>query len=303
MCFDVIGATGRINTAKERQEFNELTVSAMEVACSQEGVDADVVIMEIVRQQFVNRRRQRHLRLATSGSSGDNGAQEEDRELQRSPILRIGALIGIICNCKTEDLVNDIWRRRMYQDGDDETVPFNATQFVDVFEEPLKQEQGLEAEAAEDEEPPTLANFEWEDDGDDDDDASLDSAETTASDPLQDLLREAEADDDDLLSSFPLLQGDDDDDDTQPLQLFAGDDGSEETEQPTDTEQPIKTEAGDAFDAIARQLFSSRLQSRYVDALNSAFRQSALSRTLQVTQIPCRGFISDDPYVYIKNFT
>jgi len=52
MCFDVIGATSIIDTPLERKVFQELTEDAIEVACAELELDADLVVMRIVKQEL-----------------------------------------------------------------------------------------------------------------------------------------------------------------------------------------------------------------------------------------------------------
>jgi len=117
MCFDVIGATSKIDTPSERDKFMELTRDAMELACGVVGADADLVIMKIVKQKFLITNNRRKLDeknsisedpISTTSSSLDVSSHGL-RGLKRRGTLRIGTLIGILCNCVDDAPVSDVW--------------------------------------------------------------------------------------------------------------------------------------------------------------------------------------------------
>jgi len=140
MCFDVIGATSKINTPKELEEFQELTRNAVEIACGELGIDADLMLMKIIKQQYIpsssKRRTQevgnspRDNLVEKDGENESNthgllrASEEHNRELNanraRTFTLRVGTLVGIFCRCEDESPMSDVWgRRRRLQKADD----------------------------------------------------------------------------------------------------------------------------------------------------------------------------------------
>jgi len=152
MCFDVVGATSKIDTVAERSKFAKLTRDAMELACSESGVDADLVLMEIVKQRFIlsstgttsptkspsagptttspstnnspthqpssRRSVRRHLKEAQEMEEQHQHQQQQQQQqhydrllmiAERKFTLRVGVLIGFLCNCVDEEPISDVW--------------------------------------------------------------------------------------------------------------------------------------------------------------------------------------------------
>jgi len=77
MCFDVDGATSKIKSNKELKAFSELTKNAIEIACGELGIDADLVLMKIIKQQFINNNNAvAASSSSSSGGGGDKGNSE-----------------------------------------------------------------------------------------------------------------------------------------------------------------------------------------------------------------------------------
>eukprot|EP00549_Striatella_unipunctata_P008597 CAMPEP_0118689364 /NCGR_PEP_ID=MMETSP0800-20121206/9450_1 /TAXON_ID=210618 ORGANISM="Striatella unipunctata, Strain CCMP2910" /NCGR_SAMPLE_ID=MMETSP0800 /ASSEMBLY_ACC=CAM_ASM_000638 /LENGTH=244 /DNA_ID=CAMNT_0006586757 /DNA_START=81 /DNA_END=815 /DNA_ORIENTATION=- len=119
MCFELTGAAGKIETQQELQDFHELTKSAMEIACVAENIDADVVFVKVVKQEFESWRRSLlRTSLSLIGSNKKN---------YENTILRIGTVVGLLCNCKTDEPLSDVWskrrRRRRLSEEETQHVP------------------------------------------------------------------------------------------------------------------------------------------------------------------------------------
>eukprot|EP00549_Striatella_unipunctata_P001804 CAMPEP_0118687462 /NCGR_PEP_ID=MMETSP0800-20121206/8394_1 /TAXON_ID=210618 ORGANISM="Striatella unipunctata, Strain CCMP2910" /NCGR_SAMPLE_ID=MMETSP0800 /ASSEMBLY_ACC=CAM_ASM_000638 /LENGTH=294 /DNA_ID=CAMNT_0006584645 /DNA_START=260 /DNA_END=1144 /DNA_ORIENTATION=+ len=107
MCLDVVGASGEIDTKQEKLVFQHLTEDAIEVACAELELDADMVQMSIIKQQFIKLPSHTEETTRTSSSSSTS-ASVSSKIIAKKPYIHTPSTTTTITNNgDTERKLND----------------------------------------------------------------------------------------------------------------------------------------------------------------------------------------------------
>jgi len=114
-----------LETDEELKTFKDLTQAAMELACTQQDVDADVVMVKVAKQEYGSdnddRRRGRGLlsylrKLLEDEDSIENMLDDEDDSVE----IKIGTVMGYLCDCRDDEPLASMWNSdKSINEGDE----------------------------------------------------------------------------------------------------------------------------------------------------------------------------------------